>query len=410
MSAREQRHSLLRRQLRRFFGTEPHIPESCQGFVAAVDDAYRQSDTDRGMLERALELSSQELLQANSELRAIFRAIPDLMFRLDGEGTILAYEAGHTSYFLVEPKELVGKRIQDVPLPRVGQAFGEAIRQVRDTRTTASLEYSMVIQGEEHSYEARLLPLLENQIVAIIRNITERKRAEEEQEKLIEELDAFAHTVAHDLKNPLTSILGHAEALQLGDFLPQDQVQSSLEAIQRGARKMGNIVDELLLLADVRRMREVRIEPLDMGEIVAGALERLDDMVDELRAEVRLPDVWLGALGYAPWVEEVWVNYLSNGLKYGSRPPHLEVGASQQGAELTRFWVRDDGPGLSGQQQARLFTPFTRLDQISATGHGLGLSIVRRIVSRLGGRVAVESELGRGSVFSFSLPASPSRL
>jgi signal transduction histidine kinase len=71
-----------------------------------------------------------------------------------------------------------------------------------------------------------------------------------------------------------------------------------------------------------------------------------------------------------------------------------------------RFWVRDNGPGLPPEEQTRLFTPFTRLNQTRARGHGLGLSIVRRIVEKLGGQVGVESEVGRGSVFSFTLPAA----
>jgi signal transduction histidine kinase len=70
------------------------------------------------------------------------------------------------------------------------------------------------------------------------------------------------------------------------------------------------------------------------------------------------------------------------------------------------FWVRDNGAGLTAEEQSRLFTPFARLDQVRAKGHGLGLSIVRRIVEKLGGQVGVESEVGRGSVFSFTLPAA----
>jgi signal transduction histidine kinase len=72
-----------------------------------------------------------------------------------------------------------------------------------------------------------------------------------------------------------------------------------------------------------------------------------------------------------------------------------------------RFWVRDNGPGLTQAEQRQLFTPFTRLDQTRARGHGLGLSIVRRIVEKLGGQVEVESKVGQGSVFTFKLPGVP---
>ena len=77
---------------------------------------------------------------------------------------------------------------------------------------------------------------------------------------------------------------------------------------------------------------------------------------------------------------------------------------------MVRFWVRDNGPGITPEDQARLFVPFTRLGQARVGGHGLGLSIVRRIVEKLGGQVGVESQVGQGSVFSFTLPGAPSLL
>ena len=112
------------------------------------------------------------------------------------------------------------------------------------------------------------------------------------------------------------------------------------------------------------------------------------------------------AKGYAPWVEEVWANYLSNGLKYGDQPPRMELGATPQSGGMVRFWVQDHGPGLTPEAQAMLFTEFTRLSEIRAEGHGLGLSIVRRIMEKLGGQAGVESNgvSGQGSVFYFTLP------
>ena len=218
-----------------------------------------------------------------------------------------------------------------------------------------------------------------------------------------EELDAFAHTVAHDLKNPLTNIIGFAEALDKHcERMPAEELRGHLHRIAQNGRKMSRIIDELLLLAGVRKM-EVKVEPLDMASIVSEAVQRLADMIEEGHAEIRLPDTWPAALGYAPWVEEVWVNYLSNAIKYGGRPPRIEMGATVQPDGMVRFWVRDNGPGLTPEAQARLFTPFTRLDQVRAEGHGLGLSIVRRIVTRLGGQVGVQSELGQGSTFTFTL-------
>ncbi len=175
---REGLHSLLRRQLKRCYG-EAGPPPEVNGLVQAVNAAYHEFDADRGMLERSLELSSHELLQANAEMRAIFQAIPDLLFRIDDQGTILSYKAGTTVDLLRPPAELVGRRIQDVPIPEIGPRLARALRRVNETRKLVSLEYQMTSGAGPQSYEARFVPEPNGQIVVIIRNITERSRSEE---------------------------------------------------------------------------------------------------------------------------------------------------------------------------------------------------------------------------------------
>jgi PAS domain S-box-containing protein len=171
-------HNLLKRQLKKYFGESITIPAEWQKFIEAVNDAYIQSDIDRGMLERSLDLSSQELIQANSEMRALIQAFPDLLFRINSNGKILEYRGG-TSDLYLPPEKLIGKLIQDIPLKEVSAKFQDAINRVNNTRALVSIEYSIVKRRHEYFYEARLLPLLENQIIVIIRNITDRKRAEE---------------------------------------------------------------------------------------------------------------------------------------------------------------------------------------------------------------------------------------
>ncbi len=228
------------------------------------------------------------------------------------------------------------------------------------------------------------------------------------------ELDAFAHTVAHDLKTPLSLLTGYTSYIEAGGVEDDpEQLAWCVRAIGQSARKMSNIIDELLLLASVRKMDEVDVQPLDMSVIVSDVLLRFTDLIDQHDAEVFTPQAWPVASGYAPWVEEVWANYVSNAIKYGGKPPRVELGATvveaNGGGEKlarVRFWVRDNGEGLSGDQRARLFIPFERLEQARAKGYGLGLSIVHRIMERLGGEAGVESvgESGEGSLFYFVLP------
>lgn len=238
------------------------------------------------------------------------------------------------------------------------------------------------------------------------------RNLQKSQAQQIAELDAFAHTVAHDLKNPLSILVGYGYILieELSDT-SNEEIQKCVEAIVKTSAKMVTIVDELLLLARVRKMDAVMLQSLDMASIVAGAQDRLANMIAEHQAKIILPPKWPVALGHSPWVEEVWVNYISNAIKYGSHPPRIELGADPQfdpltNQPMTRFWVRDNGPGLTPEVQSQLFAEFTQLHQVRIEGHGLGLSIVRRIVEKLGGQVGVESVVGQGSLFYFVLPTA----
>ena len=241
--------------------------------------------------------------------------------------------------------------------------------------------------------------------IFICQDVTERVRREKDKDKYIVELEAFAHTVAHDLQHALSPVIGYAEVLETAHAsIPDDELTTHLQAISRNGHRMRNIIDELLLLAGVRK-KQVQMGALDMQSIVTNAQRRLNYMIQETNAEIIYPAHWPVALGYSPWVEEIWVNYISNGLKYGGQPPRLELGGQIE-QQMARFWVQDNGRGLKPEEQTQLFTQFTQLSQVRADGHGLGLSIVQRIVERLQGQVGVESDgiEGRGSCFSFTLP------
>ncbi len=246
-------------------------------------------------------------------------------------------------------------------------------------------------------------------VLAFIRDVTERKRAEAERERLINELNAFAHTVAHDLKSPLHGLIGYASLLADGleDF-SQEELKQYLRVIEKYGFKMNGIIEDVMLLSSVRSLEEVEVNALAMDEIVESALNRLDYIVREREATITLQDrPWPRAYGYAPWIEQVWVNYLSNALKYGGDPPQIEVGAETLDNGTVRYWVRDHGAGISPEDQQRLFTRFTRVGtQKKIEGHGLGLSIVQRIVKKLGGDVGVHSAEGDGAEFYFTLPAA----
>ena len=239
---------------------------------------------------------------------------------------------------------------------------------------------------------------------ALVRANARRKRLEQERQELLDELESYTHTVAHDLRTPLSSIVGYSTMVEeMHREMPPEEVEQRMQDITRLSFKASTMLDGLLLLSKVRSTDPVPIEPLDMAAILSRAQERLKAMIAESGAQMRLPERWPAATGHAPWVEEVWTQYLSNAIRYGGQPPLLELGAEEQ-ADGTRFWVRDNGPGLDEGQRRRLFVPFARLHASRTRGHGLGLTIVQRILEKLGGTAGVESQPGQGSTFYFVLP------
>ncbi|HEY72327.1 MAG TPA: response regulator [Thermoflexia bacterium] len=378
------------------------------------------------------ELVCQQTIGPHSEVVRGWRLAP-------GEG--LAGWVAHSGESLIVPDTQADERYFE----KVDQQTGLALRSVLGIPLRVKDNVIGVLQvtdSEVDRFRPADLALVEALAASAASAIDNAWLVESLRERTTElqarnkELDAYAHTVAHDLKGPLGPIVGFAQVLA-EDYatIPPQEARRYLYTIAQNGRKIGSIIDELLLMSGLRNIETIEMEPLDMASIVGEAQQRLFYEIEESQAEILLPDAWPAALGYGPWVEEVWVNYLSNGIKYGGRPeentrPRIKLGFdewangrtangepdtdaisdSQFAHSSIRFWVRDNGPGLTPDERARLFTPFTRLGpkgggEDYVRGYGLGLSIVRRIVEKLGGQVGVESKVGAGSMFWFTLPA-----
>ena len=233
-----------------------------------------------------------------------------------------------------------------------------------------------------------------------------------DREALIADLNAFSHTVAHDLKNPLTALTGYSFLLTTRLRDTQDTTTLHfLEVIDQTSSRMSRIIDGLLVLASVRQ-QVVVTKSLDMGKIIDEVESRIELMAFQHHAQIIKPNEWPVVMGYEPWIEEVWSNYISNAIKFGGTPPIIEIGSTPLPDGKIRFWVHDNGNGLSAEASASLFAAYSQRDRIEfipVEGPGLSLSIVKRIIDRLDGEVGVESTNipGEGCTFSFTLPRAP---
>lgn len=221
----------------------------------------------------------------------------------------------------------------------------------------------------------------------------------------VSELDAFARTVAHDLKNPLATITGFASLIK--DYpqrLSPDDVHETVGFVLAECKRLEEMIDSILLFSQVNNSDEFTIERLDMHQIVENVYLRLFSMVGQYNARINMPMSWPVSRGYAPWVESIWANFISNAIKYGGEPPVIELGAEDSRDGQIVYWVHDNGKGLSPSEQEAVFQPYKRLGQTNVDGQGLGLAIVTRIVDKLKGHVWVESSPEQGTTFYFSLP------
>lgn len=242
-------HNLLKRQLKKAFGASFVIPEEWMNFIQMVDAAYHEFDIDRVMLERSLDLSSHELLHANSEIKAIFDTIPDMFFRLSHEGRILDYKAGNTSDLLIERNKMIGKMIFDIPYKTVAEQFREALDQVKEKRTLVTIEYAIPAGQGENFYEARFLPFLKDQTIVIVRNVTEHKMAEaalfesEEKYRALVEESSFGLYIIQDgllrfVNKRFCEIIGYdyseiVDRMSLEDFVLSESLPTIETSIER---------------------------------------------------------------------------------------------------------------------------------------------------------------------------------
>ena len=241
-------------------------------------------------------------------------------------------------------------------------------------------------------------------------------RAFEREHQLVEELQAvdtyksqLIATVAHELKNPLTAIVGHLEMLEGSDA--SEAIAGSLTAMDRGAQRMVRVIDDLLLLAKVGDPHTpVIAAPIDLHAIVDDVID-LSSLASErkhLTMAVKAPDGPVPAMGDVDELDRVCTNLVSNAIKYTDEGGAVTVSLARADDEIV-LSVTDQGIGISESDQKALFTEFFRSTNPAAVaqpGTGLGLAIVRRIVERHAGRIEVNSALGEGSTFRVFLPAA----
>ena len=366
-----------------------------------------------------------KLRESEARNRALLNALPDIIFILNEEGVFVDYHAASGDQLLLPPEAFMGKRIQDVLPGEISDPTFAGIQDVRNGLEASPIRYEADIAGVTHFYESRIVACGDDRFLSIVRDITDLRLGEQEQEKLqaqlrqahkMESVGRLAGGVAHDFNNMLGVILGHVE-MAMDKIPPSHPAMEDLQEIHCSAERSADLTRQLLAFA---RRQPVAPRVLDVNATLQGMLNMLRRQIGEdieLRCRlgknlwpVRVDPSQIGqmlanlcinarqALPGAGWITIETANDTLNGdfcrENPGSTPGDYVV--------LT---ISDNGIGMDRETMDHIFEPFFTT-RTPGYGTGLGLSTVYGIVKQSKGYINVESEPGKGSAFRVYLPRS----
>jgi two-component system, OmpR family, phosphate regulon sensor histidine kinase PhoR len=341
-----------------------------------------------------LEQSFAEIERSRRDLEVLLNSMVDGVIAIDANQRVLW--ANRALLRLLTPNIKPGtplvETFRDPELLRVVET---SIRE----RTPQAAEARTAVPGRV--FEVSTGPLPAGGTVAVLHDITEIERVEKTRRD-------FIANVSHELRTPLTSIQGYAETLI--DAPPDGNTREFLEIIRKNAARMTRLTEDLLALARVESgEHKLDRKPVTAAALLHEAQQNLAGLAKQYGADLQVEssaETLVGADRDA--IQQVFSNLIENAVKYAPSSGRVMMGAKDQ-AGAVEFFVRDLGPGIASEHLPRVFERFYRVDKARSRetgGTGLGLAIVKHIVLNHGGTVRVESSLGHGSTFYFTLPVA----
>ncbi len=362
-------------------------------------------------LERALNQLGTDLRQKTirlsrekTELRAIMSSISEAVLAVDRDRRPLFFNPQCAVLFDLQPRETTELSLQEViRSPEIVAAYERALNQDELVRVEANLK--LKDKGFEQSFQISIAPLRKKHnaeiygAVGIFHDITDLKKTEQIR------ID-FVGNVSHELRTPVTSLKGYIEALhediKAGDL---SRAEDYLGVLETSVGRLALLVDDLLDLSSLESGAELNLTRVDPRELTESVLTQLNCQDHEIHMRFGVESVVVDRLRF----EQVLRNLLHNAIRYVPKGGRIEIVWDQVPGMTgkVQLRVKDNGPGIPAEHHERLFERFYRVDKARSRdvgGTGIGLSIVKHIVQRHGGKISVKSSLGQGAEFICEIP------
>ncbi|NDF12111.1 MAG: PAS domain S-box protein [Proteobacteria bacterium] len=364
--------------------------------------------------------AQQRLKDEASRMMAVMNTVLDGLITIDSSGTIQSFNPASVRIFGYQPEEVIGKNVKALmPEPyRSGHDGYLSHYLTTGERKVIGIGREVAAQRKDGSIFPMELGINEmnflgqRMFVGTIRDISQRKAAEMEIQRYLaslkrsnQELDDFAYIASHDLKEPLRGLSNNANFLKedYADKLEEDGIKR-LNRMMYLCERMERLVNDLLYFSRLGR-QELAIQKTDLNQVIADISFMMESTLQEAPARIVIPSPLPTITCDLPRVTEVFRNLITNAVKYNDKPEKIvEIGTVDREGEQV-FYVKDNGIGIAKQFYDDVFRIFKRLndEDDSIKGTGVGLTFVKKIIERHNGSIWIESEVGEGSTFFFTL-------
>lgn len=360
-----------------------------------------------------------ELEESKLRFQVLLEAVPDLFFIIDKDGIYVDFVFKASEALKIKPEDIIGNSIFEVGFSeRMSNKIYECIQHCIASDSIETIEYSLEVEGGTAMFEMRIARLNNHSVITLARDITKRKIAEiqlEDAKIKAEESDrlktAFLANISHEIRTPMNAIIGFSKMIGSPDFDEEEKARF-IEIIVTNGKMLMDLINDMISLSKIEsNTLEITKSKCRVNDMMVSLYREFNYEMENKKA-LRMKLACANSSPKFSFITDsgllmsIMHKLIDNSIKF-TESGEIEFGYHLSEPSHIHFFVKDTGIGIAEKDQQRIFERFHQLDNRSIRtyqGTGLGLSIAQHYVKMLGGTLDVDSSLGKGSVFSFSIP------